>query len=113
MRISRHEFKDLNCPTEVTATLIGGKWKTLILTFLIDHPQRFGELSRLIPNVSKRILTLQLRELEEDGIIHREVYKQVPPRVEYSLTSLGSTLIPIIKLMGEWGEKYMGSQSDV
>lgn len=92
------------CPTEITANIIGGKWKTLLLTYLMPGPKRFGELSRLLPDTSKRMLTLQLRELERDGVIHREVYREVPPRVEYSLTPLGESLRPILELMAAWGE---------
>jgi DNA-binding HxlR family transcriptional regulator len=110
MQVRKRIFTDTNCPTEVVAVLIGGKWKTIILSYLLERPYRFGELSRHIPNASKRILTLQLRELEEDGIIHREVFKQVPPRVEYSLTPLGASLRPLIVLMAEWGYTYLNTK---
>jgi DNA-binding HxlR family transcriptional regulator len=92
---------------EATADVIGGKWKTLILYYLLETPRRFNELKRLLPDVSQRILTQQLRELEYDGIIHREIYKEIPPRVEYSLTDLGTSLKQIILLMLAWGEQYM------
>jgi len=111
MQIRNRHFENVNCPTEVTATLIGGKWKTIILSFLLEEPRRFGELSRLLPTTSKRMLTLQLRELEEDGIIHREVFKQVPPKVEYSLTPLGESLRPIIILMSKWGTEYLTAKA--
>jgi DNA-binding HxlR family transcriptional regulator len=92
---------------ETTIDVMGGKWKPMILhAMLINSPLRFGELNRLVPQATQRILTLQLRELEEDGAIHREVYKQVPPKVEYSLTPFGRTLEPILVLMREWGEQY-------
>jgi DNA-binding HxlR family transcriptional regulator len=94
------------CPVEATLDVIGGKWKGIILFHLLQHPQRFGELHRLLADVTQRMLTLQLRELEEDGIVHREVYKQVPPKVEYSLTDFGRSLSPIILLMRDWGEQY-------
>lgn len=94
------------CPVEATLNVIGGKWKGIILFLLLEHPQRFGELHRLLVDVTQRMLTLQLRELEEDGVIHREVYKQVPPKVEYSLTEFGRSLSPIILLMRDWGEQY-------
>lgn len=96
------------CPVEATLDVIGGKWKGIILYHLMEQPQRFGELNRLLADVTQRMLTLQLRGLEEDGIVHREVYKQVPPKVEYSLTEFGQSLKPIILLMRDWGEQYKG-----
>ncbi len=94
--------------TAVTTTLaiIGGKWKILILYHLCAGTQRFNELRRLLPDITQRMLTLQLRELEDDGIVHREVYPQVPPKVEYSLTAFGKTLIPVIEVMDAWGKQY-------
>ena len=87
--------------------MIGGKWKGVILFHLLDGTRRFGELRRLLPDVTQRMLTLQLRELEEADIVHREVYREVPPRVEYSLTPFGQTLEPILMLMRHWGDDYM------
>jgi DNA-binding HxlR family transcriptional regulator len=95
------------CPVEATLDVIGGKWKALILFWLKDEVRRFGELRRKIPDVSERMLTQQLRELEEHGIVHREVYREVPPKVEYSLTPYGKTLRPITELMCAWGKKHM------
>ncbi|MPQ26908.1 winged helix-turn-helix transcriptional regulator [Bacillus paralicheniformis] len=92
-----------SCPVEATIDIIGGKWKSVILFHLIDEKKRFNELRRLMPGVTQRMLTLQLRELERDGIVHREVYKQVPPKVEYCLTEFGKTLVPIIHQMMNWG----------
>ncbi|KRF19199.1 winged helix-turn-helix transcriptional regulator [Paenibacillus sp. Soil787] len=94
------------CPVETTLDVIGGKWKGIILYHLIDGTKRFNEFRRLNPGITQFMLTLQLRELERDGIIHREVYKEVPPKVEYSLTDFGKTLVPIIVAMKEWGEIY-------
>jgi DNA-binding HxlR family transcriptional regulator len=94
------------CGVETTIAVVGGKWKPMILYALLSGPRRFGELNRLIPEVTQRMLTLQLRELEEDGVISREVYKQVPPKVEYSLTPFGRTIEPILLLMEQWGEQY-------
>ncbi|MCY7539308.1 winged helix-turn-helix transcriptional regulator, partial [Bacillus pumilus] len=94
------------CPVSTTSSVIGGKWKGVILYHLTCGPKRYNELRRLLPRISQRVLTLQLRELEQDGVVHREVYEEVPPRVEYSLTSLGDTLKPIIFAMREWGESY-------
>ena len=87
---------DYSCSVEAALDVIGGKWKGVILFHLLGGTQRFGELQRLIPNVTRRMLTLSLRELESVGLVHREVYKQVPPKVEYSLTPYGRTLEPII-----------------
>lgn len=95
------------CAVEATADIIGGKWKAVILYYLFQGPKRFNELRRLLPEVTQRMLTLQLRELEQDGIVHREVYKEVPPKVEYSLTEFGASLGPIIVQMLDWGEHYM------
>jgi len=94
------------CGVETTIAVVGGKWKPMILYALLNSPRRFGELNREIPGVTQRMLTLQLRELEEDGVIHREVYKQVPPKVEYSLTPFGRTIEPLLLLMNQWGEQY-------
>ncbi|WNC14803.1 helix-turn-helix domain-containing protein [Brevibacillus brevis] len=94
------------CPVETTLDVIGGKWKGIILYQLLDGTKRFNEFRRLNPGITQFMLTLQLRELERDGIIHREVYKEVPPRVEYSLTDFGRTLEPVIMAMKAWGESY-------
>ena len=95
------------CAVEATADIIGGKWKAVILYYLSKGPKRFNELRRLLPEVTQRMLTLQLRELEQDGIVHREIYKEVPPKVEYSLTEFGASLGPIIVQMLDWGEHYI------
>ncbi|BAH46854.1 conserved hypothetical protein [Brevibacillus brevis NBRC 100599] len=94
------------CPVETTLDVIGGKWKGIILYQLLNGTKRFNEFRRLNPGITQFMLTLQLRELERDGIIHREIYKEVPPRVEYSLTDLGRTLEPVIMSMKVWGESY-------
>ncbi|WP_100616891.1 winged helix-turn-helix transcriptional regulator [Bacillus cereus] len=96
-----------SCPVEAMVEVIGGKWKGVILYHLLDGTKRFNELKRLKPNITQRMLTLQLRELEADGIIHREVYREVPPKVEYSLTDLGESLRPVILLMMEWATHNM------
>jgi DNA-binding HxlR family transcriptional regulator len=95
------------CAVTSTVELIGGKWKTVALYHLMDEPRRFSELQRRLVGVTQRMLTLQLRELEADGLVHREVYPQVPPKVEYSLTELGRSLEPIIRAMLTWGENYL------
>ncbi|TCP20721.1 HxlR family transcriptional regulator [Scopulibacillus darangshiensis] len=100
--------KTFNCEKELTLSIIGGKWKMLILWHLgKEGTKRFGELKSLIPKITQRMLVSQLRELEEDLIIHREVYPVVPPKVEYSLTKRGETLMPILDSMYEWGKDYM------
>ena len=94
------------CPVEVTLKVFGGKWKPLIVYYLLDGTRRFGELRRLLPHATQQMLTLQLRELEQVGVLHRQVYAQVPPKVEYSLTELGRSLEPILRQMNAWGEWY-------
>lgn len=94
------------CPVETTLTLIGNKWKVLIIRDLLTGTKRFGELKKSIGSVSQKVLTSQLRDMEEDGLIHREVYAEVPPRVEYSLTELGWSLQPILDAMVSWGNNY-------
>ncbi len=94
------------CPVETTLTLIGDKWKVLILRDLMPGTKRFGELRKSIGTVSQKVLTAQLRAMEESGLVHREVYAEVPPRVEYSLTELGKSLKPILDSMWAWGEEY-------
>ena len=94
------------CPVETTLTLIGDKWKVLILRDLMPGTKRFGELKTSIGKVSQKVLTAQLRAMEESGLVHRQVYAEVPPRVEYSLTELGRSLKPILDSMWAWGEEY-------
>ncbi|WP_242217732.1 helix-turn-helix domain-containing protein [Bacillus cereus group sp. BfR-BA-01380] len=94
------------CSVEVTLDVIGGKWKGVILFHLINGEIRFNQFLRLMPGITQRMLTRQLRELEADGVIHREVYKEVPPKVEYSLTEFGKSLTPIIIMMRDWGNQY-------
>lgn len=94
------------CPVETTLTLIGDKWKVLILRDLMNGTKRFGELKKCVGNVSQKVLTVQLRAMEANGLVHREVYAEVPPRVEYSLTDLGRSLKPILDAMWSWGENY-------
>ncbi|AKG23711.1 winged helix-turn-helix transcriptional regulator [Calothrix sp. 336/3] len=93
------------CEVETTLKIIGGRWKVLIIRELIDGIKRFGELQRALEGITQKMLTQQLRELEEDGIVHRQVYAQIPPKVEYSLTPLGESLKPILYAMHEWAVK--------
>ena len=94
------------CPVETTLTLIGDKWKVLILRDLMPGTKRFGELKKSIGHVSQKVLTAQLRDMEENGLLHRRTYAEVPPRVEYSLTDLGRSLKPILDAMWDWGEEF-------
>lgn len=99
--------KDLPaCPVETTLMLIGDKWKVLILRDLLTGTKRFGELKKSIGGISQKVLTAQLRDMEESGLVNRKVYAEVPPRVEYSLTELGQSLKPILDSMWNWGEGY-------
>ncbi len=97
------------CPIETTIAVIGGKWKPMILYHLRGGAKRFSALRRLMPSVTQRMLTSHLRELEEHGVIHREIFHVVPPKVEYSMTPLGHSLTPILTAMAEWGEAYEAS----
>lgn len=96
----------LTCEVETTLKVIGGRWKVLIIRELITGVKRFGELQRGLPGITQKMLTQQLRELEEYGIIHREVYAQIPPKVEYSLTPMGESLKPILYAMHDWAVKH-------
>lgn len=104
-------LKQYQCPVEATIDVIGCKWKIIIIHHLIPETRRFSELRRLIPQISQRMLTSQLRELEKHGIIHRKVYAQVPPKVEYSLTPLGLSLEPTLSVMHQWGESFIKNNS--
>lgn len=99
------------CPVETTLSLIGNKWKVLILRDLVNGTMRFGELRKSIGSVSQKVLTAQLRDMEESGLVNRMVYAEVPPRVEYSLTETGYSLKPVLDAMGRWGEEYKHSAS--
>jgi DNA-binding HxlR family transcriptional regulator len=101
------------CAVEAALDVIGDKWKGVILFHLLDKPKRFNEIRKLIPSVTQRMLTLQLRELEQDGVIHREIYPQIPPKVEYSMTELGKTLQPILLALRLWGKKIMEKESQL
>lgn len=97
--------KEYPCCTSLTMGVIGGKWKTVILYHLIDNKLRYNELRKQIPRLTERALSLQLKALEEDGIVHRKVYTSKPPmKVEYSLTKLGETLVPLVKSIANWGD---------
>lgn len=109
----RHKHYNLpGCSVEAALEAIGGKWKGGILFHLLDGTKRFSELRRLLPGITQRALTQQLRELEFDGVVHRKVYAQVPPRVDYSLTVLGQSLKPVVKLLEQWGDRYQSEKQD-
>jgi DNA-binding HxlR family transcriptional regulator len=91
---------------ELTLKVIGGKWKPVILCHLTEGTKRFGELKRDMPEITQKMLTQQLRELEQDGIINRKIYTQVPPKVEYSLTDYGLTIKELLNIMSQWGQKH-------
>lgn len=111
-KIKELSGKKYRCFFELTFQVIGGKWKIIILFHLAQAGKlRFGELKKSIPDITERMLTKQLRELEADDMVHREVYKQVPPKVEYSLTEFGQTIIPVLNTLRSWGidfERHMG-----
>ena len=99
-----------NCPVDAILGVIGGKYKPIILFHLMDGTLRFSELRRFLPQATPKMLTQQLRELEADGIIHREVYPVVPPKTEYSLTDFGRTMAPVLNAMCEWGKEHMADK---
>ncbi|HEX4973409.1 MAG TPA: helix-turn-helix domain-containing protein [Steroidobacteraceae bacterium] len=107
----RKQNPDYGCPIEVTLDVIGGKWKGMVLYRLVEGTARFNELRRVIPGITHRVLTMQLRELERDGVIYRRIYPEVPPRVEYRLTEFGRSLKPLLALMEKWGEQYRAAQA--
>jgi len=95
------------CPVTAMLELIGGKWKPIILYCIRSEKRRFGEIAARIPNISRKVLTEQLKELELDGLVLREQFKEIPPRVEYSLTELGKSLSPVLNEMEKWGSVYI------
>jgi DNA-binding HxlR family transcriptional regulator len=103
--------REIKCPVTGMLQLIGGKWKPVILYCLRLEKRRFGEISARIPDLSRKVLTQQLKELEEDGLVTRKQFKEIPPRVEYELTDLGKSLTPILNEMEKWGmEHIIGKQ---
>ena len=104
--------EDIACPIAATLTYIGGRWKTVILYYLSSDKRRFGEIAARIPTISRKVLSQQLKELERDRLIVREEFKEIPPRVEYSLTELGKSLSPIFKEMSVWGKQNILAKRD-
>lgn len=99
------------CPVSATLNLVGGKYKALILWHLAENKLRFSQLNKMIPGITPKMLTQQLREMESQNLIHREVFPVVPPKVEYSLTDLGKSLMPVLIAMRDWGAQYLRSQN--
>ncbi len=108
--ISCNKREEIHCPVEATIRLIGGKYKSLILWKLAGGMLRFSQLKKVVPGATPKMLTQQLRELEADGLIRREVFPVVPPKVEYSLTDFGQSLYPVLEAMYDWGGIYLGRQ---
>jgi DNA-binding HxlR family transcriptional regulator len=100
-------------PAERALKIIAGRWKAVILYHLFDGPKRLSELKRLAPDVSQKVLVQQLREMEEHGLVHREIFKQIPPRVDYTATPLGHSLEPVIMSLCEWGLRHAAELNDV
>ncbi len=106
MQKKRGDDSKTQCAVESALSLIGGRWKGVVLFWLLSGPHRFGVLGRKVPNCSQRMLTLTLRELEEDGLVKRTVYAEVPPRVDYALTAFGKSLEPVLTELRGWGERF-------
>lgn len=107
-QVIKYKNAEYQCSMELTLDLIGGKWKSLILWYLGENTLRFSELRRSLPRITPKMLTQQLRELEESGLVNRFIYTQIPPKVEYSLTEAGRSLLPILATLCEWGLNYAG-----
>jgi DNA-binding HxlR family transcriptional regulator len=100
-------FDENSCPITATMKVLGGKWKPILINAIyLTAPARFGELKRSVKGITQSMLTSQLRELEDDGIISRKIYAEIPPRVEYTLTEFGLSLSPLLKSMAQWGKEY-------
>ncbi len=105
--IKKIVFDENSCPVTATMKVLGGKWKPILINAIyLTAPARFGELKRSVKGITQSMLTQQLRELEDDGLISRKIYAEIPPRVEYTLTEFGLTLSPIMQSMAKWGEEY-------
>jgi DNA-binding HxlR family transcriptional regulator len=104
----RFKNREYQCSMELTLDLIGGKWKALVLWYLGENTLRFSELRRALPHITQKMLTQQLRELEDSGLVNRFIYTQIPPKVEYSLTATGKSLLPILATLCQWGLDYVG-----
>lgn len=107
-----YQHSTYGCPVEATLNIVEGKWKVQILYALSHSTKRFGALQRALPHITRQVLATQLRELERDGIVHRTIFAEVPPRVEYSLTSSGKSLEPVLTHLLNWGTQYIDQQSN-
>jgi DNA-binding HxlR family transcriptional regulator len=105
--------KNYHCALDITMDFVGGKWKTVVLWYLRKDTKRFSELKRLIPDITEKMLTIQLRDLEKDGLLSRTVYPEVPPRVEYFLTDFGKTLIPLLEELAKWGRNLAEKEGKI
>jgi DNA-binding HxlR family transcriptional regulator len=103
----KNKAENMACPVTTAMTLIGGRWKSVILYHLSDHTRRFGDLAARMPSISRKVLSEQLKEMEADGLIDRQQFKEIPPRVEYSLTELGKSVRPLLKDMATWGQEIV------
>jgi DNA-binding HxlR family transcriptional regulator len=104
--VIKYEGVEYHCSMELTLELIGGKWKPLIIWYLAENTMRFNELKRALPNITQKMLTQQLRGLERNGLVNRHIYTEIPPKVEYSLTSEGKSLLPILESLRQWGVNF-------
>lgn len=104
------EIREEICSLTITQNVLQGRWKPLLIWYISLQPQRFGELTRLLPGISKGILAKQLKELEDDGLIQKEIFDELPFKVEYTLTALGEQILPVIAVMQDWGKKYIDSR---
>jgi DNA-binding HxlR family transcriptional regulator len=105
-------YREGSCSVLAVQKIIAGKWKLPILWQLSQGTKRFNQLQKLLSEISQGILTQQLRELEQDGLVHREIYREVPPKVEYSLTSLGESFMPVLANIRNWGDQYLNTRSE-
>jgi DNA-binding HxlR family transcriptional regulator len=112
-RIVQINGKEFHCAMDITMSFIGGKWKTVVLWYLKNNKKRFSELRKLIPNITEKMLSLQLKDLEKDGIVSRKVYSEIPPRVEYMLTDFGKTLIPMLEEIALWGRNLANAKGKI
>ncbi len=111
--IVKMEGQTFHCAMDITMNYIGGKWKTVVLWYLKNEKKRFSELKKLIPDITEKMLSIQLKKLEEDGLVYRNVFAEVPLRVEYSLTDFGKTLLPLLEEVARWGRDLGESKGEI